>query len=256
LSSNTKGIILAGGAGTRLHPMTKIMSKQLLPIYDRPMIYYPLSNLINCGIKEILIITTPEDQNSFIKLIGNGEQFDVKVEYEIQDKPEGIAQALIIAEHWLEGKNSILILGDNLFFGKNLQEVVLKAIEDNKGATIFAYQVNDPERFGVINFIGDKVDSIVEKPIEPKSNWVATGMYIFNEEASDLTKKLKKSDRDEYEITELNNIYLQNDKLNAVLLDDSFYWLDTGTPDSLLEASNRIKNLKDSNIIEDGELIK
>jgi len=229
-----KGIVLAGGAGTRLYPVTKVVSKQLLPIYNKPMIYYPLSTLINAGIKEIMIISTPEDQMLFKRLLGDGSQWKVNFEYIIQEKPEGIAQALILAESWLKGSPVTLILGDNLFFGPNM---------------------SNPGRFGVVNFDNDfNAISIEEKPLNPKSNWAVTGLYVFNDEAVGFTKSLKKSDRSEYEITDLNKIYLENKKLKVVLLDDTFSWLDTGTHESLLEASNFVRNIEFKNEISVADL--
>ncbi|MED5437471.1 MAG: sugar phosphate nucleotidyltransferase [Pseudomonadota bacterium] len=234
-----KGIVLAGGAGTRLHPLTKIISKQLLPIYDKPMIFYPLSTLIHSGVKEIMIITSPDSIDMFKKILGDGSQWDVKLEYAIQENPDGIAQSLIIAEKWLDNNPVILILGDNLFFGPNLHSKIRKAIQENDGATIFAYEVQDPTSFGVLNLDNEnKIISIEEKPKNPKSNWIVTGMYIYNNKASSYSHELKKSDRGELEITDLNNRYLLERKLKAVFLDKNFSWLDTGTHDALLEASN------------------
>ncbi len=251
--NNKKGIILAGGSGTRLHPITKVISKQLLPIYDEPMVYYPLSTLINSGVKDVLIITKPEDKTLFKNLLDNYDGLDVNIDFETQEEPEGIAQAFIIAKKWLGESESILILGDNLFFGIDLNLVVNDACENNKGATIFAYKVDDPNRFGVIEFDNEKnVISIEEKPEKPKSNWVATGMYIYDQSVVSKVLELKKSDRGELEITDLNNIYLEEKNLKVVLLDDNFKWLDTGTHETLLEASNTVKDIKDkfgSNII-------
>ena len=238
-----KGIILAGGHGTRLRPLTNIISKQLLPIYDKPMIYYPLQTLINAGINDILIITTDRDQKDFINLLGNGEEFDVTISYKIQDQPEGIAHALIISEDWIKNERVTLILGDNLFFGPNLNDKIIKNI-NNSGATIFCIQSNEPKRFGVIKH--DKnfnIESIVEKPNKPESNWIVTGLYIYDEKAVSYAKTLKKSERGEFEITDLNSIYLNKNKLKAEFLDDSYSWLDTGTFDTLLEANNFVKNL-------------
>lgn len=241
----TKGIILAGGSGTRLYPVTRVVSKQLLPIYNQPMIYYPLSTLIRSGIKDILIITTPDDQKLFKRLLDIENEWGIKISFEIQEKPEGIAQAFLIAENWLNGSQSILILGDNLFFGPNLNKIISKSFEDNFGATIFGYKVENPNRFGVIEFDKNKrVISIEEKPKEPKSNWAATGLYIFDSDVIHKAKKLKKSSRGELEITDLNNAYLSEEKLNVVTLDEKYYWLDTGTHDSLLEASNIVKEIQ------------
>ena len=243
--NNKKGIILAGGAGTRLHPITKVISKQLLPIYDQPMIYFPLSTLINSGIKDILIITTPEDQFLFKKLLDNRNDLGVNIDFEIQQRPEGIAQAFIIAKDWLGESESILILGDNLFFGADLHFVLNDACENNNGATIFAYKVDEPNRFGVIEFDNDKnVISIEEKPKKPKSNWVATGLYVYDQSVASKVLNLQKSDRGELEITELNNIYLKDKNLKVVLLDENYKWLDTGTHETLLEASNTVRDIK------------
>tara|TARA_B100000287_G_scaffold407697_1_gene433344 strand:+ start:236 stop:979 length:744 start_codon:yes stop_codon:yes gene_type:complete len=238
-----KGIILAGGHGTRLRPLTNIISKQLLPIYDKPMIYYPLQTLIDAGINDILIITTDRDQKDFINLLGNGEEFDVTISYKTQDQPEGIAHALIISEDWIKNERVTLILGDNLFFGPNLNDKIIKNI-NNSGATIFCIQSNEPKRFGVIKH--DKnfnIQSITEKPNKPESNWIVTGLYIYDENAVSYAKTLKKSERGEFEITDLNSIYLDKNKLKAEFLDDSYSWLDTGTFDTLLEANNFVKNL-------------
>lgn len=240
---NNKGIILAGGAGTRLHPLTKVISKQLLPIYNKPMIYYPLALLVDAGINDILIITTPEDRDKFFSLLKNGEDWGVKISYLIQEKPEGIAQAFLIAENWLNNSSVTLILGDNLFFGKDLTEILKKAINSNKGASIFAYEVNEPNRFGVIDLDKDnKVISIEEKPKFPKSNWAVTGLYVYNEDVCQYAKNLKMSKRGELEITDLNLIYLKNEKLNVNFLNKDFSWLDTGTFETLLEASNYVRN--------------
>ena len=238
-----KGIILAGGHGTRLRPLTNIISKQLLPIYDKPMIYYPLQTLIDAGINDILIITTDRDQKDFINLLGDGEEFDVTISYKTQDQPEGIAHALIISEDWIKNERVTLILGDNLFFGPNLNDKIIKNI-NNSGATIFCIQSNEPKRFGVIKH--DKnfnIQSIAEKPNKPESNWIVTGLYIYDENAVSYAKTLKKSERGEFEITDLNSIYLDKNKLKAEFLDDSYSWLDTGTFDTLLEANNFVKNL-------------
>jgi len=241
-----KGIVLAGGSGTRLHPLTKVISKQLLPIYNKPMIYYPLSTLIKSGINEIMIITTPEDKKMFVSLIGDGSQWGVSIEYAIQNKPEGISQALTIADDWLSGSSSVLILGDNLFFGPNLSEIIRDAIADNDGATIFAYKVGDPERYGVLE-LDDKLNilSIEEKPNKPKSNWIVTGLYIYDDRAPNFTRDLKKSDRGELEISDLNQKYLLKGKLKSIFLGNEHSWLDTGTHSALLEASNFVKNIEE-----------
>lgn len=244
-NQNIKGIILAGGAGTRLYPLTKITSKQLLPIYNKPMIFYPLSVLINTGIKDVMIITTKEDQENFKKLLGYGDEWGINIDYIIQKKPEGIAQSLIICEEWINNSSVALILGDNLFFGPDFNELIIDAINKNQGATIFCIESNTPERFGVIDFDEkSNILSIEEKPEKPKSNWIVTGLYIYDNNASSLADTLKKSTRGEYEITDLNMIYLNNNKLNVKKLDSSYSWLDTGTFDTLLEASNYVKNLE------------
>ena len=244
-NQNIKGIILAGGAGTRLYPLTKITSKQLLPAYNKPMIFYPLSVLIDTGIKDVMIITTKEDQENFKKLLGYGDEWGINIDYIIQKKPEGIAQSLIICEEWINNSSIALILGDNLFFGPDFNELIIDAINKNQGATIFCIESNTPERFGVIDFDEkSNILSIEEKPEKPKSNWIVTGLYIYDNNASSLADTLKKSTRGEYEITDLNMIYLNNNKLNVKKLDSSYSWLDTGTFDTLLEASNYVKNLE------------
>ena len=244
-SKNIKGIILAGGAGTRLLPLTKIMSKQLLPVYDKPMIFYPISTLISAGIKEILIITTEQDQNNFKLLLGDGANLGVNITYTTQKKPEGIAQAFHIAEDWLDNSSSILILGDNLFFGEGLEKLIDKAITDNNGASLFGYKVKDPEKFGVIEFDGNRrVKKIIEKPNSFVSNWAVTGLYIYDHNAPQIAKELKKSDRGEYEITDLNMSYLSKGNLTVNFLDERFKWLDTGTFESLLDAANYVRKVK------------
>ena len=242
--NDIRGIVLAGGAGTRLHPLTKVTSKQLLPVYNKPMIYFPISTLIDIGIKEILLITTPMDLNNFRTLLGDGSQWNVKISYEIQEKPNGIAESLIIAENHIDDRDCILILGDNLFYGPNMKELIIDAYKDNTGATIFGHKVSDPERYGVIEFMDKKVISLEEKPNNPKSNWIATGLYMYDKRASQFAKKLKPSKRNEIEITDLNNVYLEEDTLNVKLLDSDNYWLDTGTFDSLLEASNFVRDVE------------
>ena len=241
-----KGIILAGGAGTRLYPLTKIVSKQLLPIYDKPMIYYPLELLIKAGIDDILIITTEEDLDKFKNLLGDGMNFGINLDYCTQKEPEGIAQAFIIAEKWIDSSPVVLLLGDNLFFGNTLEMTIKNAIEKNSGATIFCKEVENPERFGVVEINDDlKVLSIKEKPIKPISNYVVTGLYIYDNLVCEYAKLLNKSDRGEFEITDLNNIYLSKKRLESIILDNSSSWLDTGTFDSLLEASIFVKENKE-----------
>jgi len=239
-----KGIILAGGLGSRLYPLTKVISKQLLPVYDMPMIFYPLYTLLNSGIKDILIITNPENVKIYEKLLGNGDSFEVNISYEAQLKPQGIAQAFQIAESWLNNSPSALILGDNLFLAGDISKKLKNAFQSKKGATIFAYQVNDPSRYGVVDFNKDKVSSIEEKPLEPKSNWAVTGLYVYDKKVIEYSKNLKPSKRGELEITDINNIYLQNSDLSVELIDANSFWLDAGTKDSLFEASSIVKELK------------
>ncbi len=240
--SNVKGIILAGGDGTRLRPMTDLVSKQLLPVYNKPMIFYPLSVLIRAQIQDILIIVKPEEEGNFRKIIGDGSKWNVNIDFLTQDKPSGIAEALIIADDWLNESKSMLILGDNLFFGQGLKDILLKTFKKESGATIFGYQVADPERYGVVSFDkNNKILSIDEKPNKPKSNWAVTGLYSYDEKAPKMAKELTPSGRGELEITDLNNMYLKQDNLEIELLGKGFTWLDAGTPDALLEASNYVK---------------
>lgn len=236
-----KGIILAGGSGTRLHPITISTVKQLLPIYDKPMIYYPLSVLLEAGCKEILIISTPKDINRFKDLFGDGSYLGIKIQYETQDSPKGIAEALIIGEEFINKESVWLILGDNLFFGENLK-TLLEETPKNKGATVFGYNVSDPQRYGVIEFNEKKqVISIEEKPKKPKSKYAITGLQYYDSNASRYVKKLTPSKRGELEITDLNNLYLKENKLNVKIIQRGFSWLDTGTYDSLIEASNFVR---------------
>ena len=240
--TKVKGIILAGGNGTRLKPMTDIISKQLLPIYNKPMIYYPLSVLKNAGIKEILIITKPEERDFFVKLLGDGSNFGIRLDYLTQDKPKGIAEAFIIAKDWLQNSNSLMILGDNLFFGLGLKKLLQRIIKKPKGATIFAYEVSDPHRYGVVSFDNNKrAKSIIEKPKVTKSSWAVTGLYYYDSNVTGYAELLKPSKRGELEITDLNKRYLKEKKLDVEILGSGFTWLDTGTPDSLLEAANFVK---------------
>jgi glucose-1-phosphate thymidylyltransferase len=233
-----KGILLAGGAGTRLHPMTQVITKQLLPVYDKPMIYYPLSTLMLMGIREILLISTPQDIPHFQRLLGDGSSLGLHLSYAIQPRPEGIAQALLIAEDFLAGSPSVLILGDNLFYGSGLQ-AFLESCRITEGALIFAYPVHDPERYGVVELdkTTGQVISLEEKPAKPKSHYAVPGLYIYDGQAPSLAKTLKPSARGELEITDLNRLYLQQGKLQVRRMPRGFAWLDTGTPRSLLEAS-------------------
>lgn len=237
-----KGIILAGGSGTRLLPMTSVISKQLLPIYDKPMIFYPLSTLMLAGIKDILIISTPQDTNRFQQLLGNGSDLGMNLEYAIQDSPNGIGEAYIIGEKFIGNDPSILILGDNLFFGNELQSILKNAINNISGATVFAYPVKDPERYGVAGFNKKGlVTSLEEKPKLPKSNYAVTGIYLYDKDVVNIAKEIMPSKRGELEITSINNSYLKNKKLNLEIFGRGMTWLDTGTPETLMEASEFVK---------------
>lgn len=240
-----KGIILAGGIGTRLYPMTQAMSKQLLPIYDKPMIYYPLSVLMLAGIKNILLISTKEDIFLYKKLLGNGTQWGVKIQYIIQLRPEGLAQAFILGEDFIAGEECAMILGDNIFWGTGFTDMLVKSAMLKTGAEVYAYLVKDPERFGVVTFDNNqKAYSLEEKPKNPKSNWAVTGLYFYDNKVSEYAKTLKPSSRNEFEITDLNRIYLEENKLCVNLLGRGFAWLDTGTHDSLLDASNFVATIQ------------
>jgi glucose-1-phosphate thymidylyltransferase len=237
-----KGILLAGGTGSRLYPITQVVSKQLLPVYDKPMIYFPLSTLMLAGIRDILVITTPRDQPLFEALLGNGSQLGTRISYAIQPRPEGLAQAFLIAEDFLEGEGCGLILGDNLFHGHNLVSRLERARSFSEGATVFAYWVKDPERYGVIGFDDDgRPSTIEEKPLRPPSNYAVTGLYFYDGRVVELARSLEPSARGELEITDLNRLYLKNDRLRVEVLGRGFAWLDTGTEESLLKAAQFIE---------------
>ena len=244
LKIKRKGIILAGGSGSRLYPITKGVCKQLLPVYDKPMIYYPLSTLMLAGVRDILIITKIEDIDKFKNILGNGDSFGINLQYEIQEKPEGLAQAFLIGESFLDGSPSILILGDNLFYGKGLA-TQLKEAYNRKNSTIFAYPVSDPERYGIVDFAKDgRVIGIEEKPSNPKSKYAITGLYFYDETVVEKAKQIRPSNRGELEISDLNNIYLEEKSLSVELFNRGMAWLDTGTTESLLDASFFIKTIE------------
>jgi len=245
MEQNRKGIILAGGSGTRLYPITRVISKQLLPVYDKPMIYYPLSILMQAGIREILVITTPHEQSLFKQLLGDGSQWGIEISFAVQESPDGLAQALIIGEEFLAGCPSCLILGDNIFHGGGLRDVLFRSMQKTEGSTVFGYWVRDPERYGVVEFDDEmRVLSLEEKPVRPRSNYAVTGLYFYDNRAPRFARELQPSPRGELEITDLNRRYLEDGSLHLERLGRGYAWLDTGTHESLQQASSFIETIE------------